>query len=100
MSAVYRRIWQANRQTGERRGVRTVSKQSLRLGPLTHTNICMQEHVRTQKKHKVPLSEIKKVKMEREREKLQKMGCCLCIFGPGGCMGVTHKHNDSAVGAS
>lgn len=21
----------------------------------------------------------------------------MCIFGPGGCMGVTHKHNDSAL---
>lgn len=58
----------------------------------------------TQKKHKVPLSEIKKVKEKngvRKREnKVEEMGCCLGIFGPGGCMGVTHKHNDSAVGAS
>lgn len=39
---VHRWIWQTGRQR-EGRGVRTVSKQSLRLGSYTH--ICMKEHV-------------------------------------------------------
>lgn len=82
----------------------------MRLGPLSHkymhartrADTHLYAHAHTQKKHKVPLSEIKNVREKyglRKREnKVGEMGCCL--FGAGGSMGVTHKHNDSAVGAN
>lgn len=60
-------------------------------------------HMHTLKKKQGPFVCDQENKGERWSEKehyFEEMSCCLHIFGPGGCMGVTHKHNDSAVETS
>ena len=100
MNTVHRRIWQADRQreTGSQDRLQT----EFEVRPTqTHKYMHARTRADTHKKtHKVPLFEKQKDGVRTRENKVAEMGCCLCIFGAGGCMGVTHKHNDSAVGAT